>query len=242
MTAWVVVCERARPNQGRNRNLTYVNVLFQTRRLDGVASLSEWLTNNAGHPWTDPTFNEFVIEITEAEFNQFQAEEFPFFHDGRTNKPKMQQQFATSGAPKSLGAFADPTDAGNVFTVGAVLQDQRWIVRIYDEDPVMFPSANHIGHDEFDESETSALAIRYLRLFDENDVPSSTNAQNQRAEIGGKLMDFDFFNGVASFQVDLSRAGEGIFPSNHQYRIVGPNGEDAYTWRIYGKVLRVASE
>ena len=240
MTAYCVIVERVRTNQGRNKNQDYVNVLASQRALNGVSTVAEWLLANPGHPWNDSQLNEFIVEVTLAEFNAINDGTNPLFHDGNGNLPRWQQQTAGSGSAKAFGSFADPTNDASTFTLDVPLEDTRWIVRIYDGDPLT--SGIHVATEEFDEAAAGTTVSRNLRLFNSDDTPSGTNAQNQRTEIGGKLMDFDFTSGIAPFNVAVDRAGTGFFPSNSRYRVIGPSGEKEYIWQVFGKTIEVEAD
>ena len=237
MTTWIAVCERTRANMGRNRNQTYINVIVGVRRVDGVDTLADWLTANPGHPWNDSLFNEFIVEISEAQFSAVRNGTNPLSWDGNFNLPRWQQQNTGSGSALSIGHWTDPTDSSSVWNAQTPLSDPRWIVRIYDGDPGA--GGTHIAREDFDEDQASPTVVRYLKLFNSDDTPSTTNAQNQKVEVGGFLLDLDFTNGVATFNVHRDEWGVGTFPSNYSYRVVGPSGEGNYAWRVFAKGIRV---
>jgi hypothetical protein len=169
------------------------------------------------------------------------------------NQPKWQQQAGNTGSTANLGNYADPTDVQSTFTSGIQLIDDRFILRVYDDDPVENPSAIHIGSEEFDETPTPQnIVTRYIRAFSELDVPRTWNMADSRTDVGGKLMDFDWGSshspslnpGVSSFKVDIQRTGTIWFNSNHQYRFFGPNdgAPNYYRAMIYGKILRAPIE
>ena len=91
----------------------------------------------------------------------------------------------------STGSYADPEDAGSVFTVDQELPDDRFLVRILDDATDV---ANALEDEEFtaDPSGVVKTAERFIRVYRPDDTPLNTNAANQRTEIGGKLIDFDF--------------------------------------------------
>lgn len=247
--AYCLVVERSRPEMGRNQDKTYVNVVLRRQLVGGqTQTLAQWVAANPGHPWNDSQFGEFVIEITETEFNNFGNQEFPFFHDGQGNNPKWQQRNSGTGATAELGSWTDPVDDTSVWQADTEIPDDRWIVRIYNLDPVAQPSATHLASEEFDEGAAGATVTRFIRLFRFDDTPSNTNAANQRTEIGGKLIDFDFGSsdalsaGVARIQFGIDVPGRGEWFSNHRYRIVGPGGEKSYVWQVFGKALRIVAE
>lgn len=232
--AFFAVVQKSRPSQGRDQDQTYVNVVTDVRERAGTfAELS------ALAPWNDPTASDFAIEITQQEHTDLRGD---LFHDGLPNLPKWQQQNTGTGTTKAFGNFADPTNIGSTFTVDTGLADDRWIVRIGDGDPAT--PANHIATLDLDEDQNSGgqTGGRYLlnlRLYTNQDVQSGTNVQNAKTLIGGKNFIFDFTSGLTDFLVDTTRAGTVQFPSNHRYRVVGPNGEKSVIITIFGRVLRV---
>lgn len=142
---------------------------------------------------------------------------------------------------KSFGSWTDPTDDQTTWQAATSIDDDRWIVRLYNVDPTAenetWLKANNIASEELDEGTTPV--VRWMKLFTAADTPTTTNAQNQRTHIADKLMDFDFSNGFATFNVSIAKAGRISFPSNHQYRIIGPTGEKVVSWDIFGKTLEV---
>jgi hypothetical protein len=246
-----VVVERLRPNMGRNQNKTYVNVVVDARQFSIGTTLADWLAANPGHPWNDLGFNEFVVEVTLAEYNDFIAigddpPVNPLFHGPLANvlnEPRWQQQNEGSGSVKALGSFADPESALSAFTVDVPLPDDRWIVRVY----TASDRTGQVSAEEFDEGAAGATVERFIGLFNSDDTENTTNAGNQRTEIGGKLIDFDFGSsdglpgGVARLQLAIDRAGRGDFFSNHRYRVLTLTGED-YSWAVFGKKIEVNVE
>lgn len=241
-----VVVERLRPNMGRNKNKTYVNVVIDARQFQVGTSLANWLTANPTHPWNDTGFNEFVIEITLAEFEAFADGSNPFFHgpEGNVlNEPRWQQENADSGSVKSIGSFADPESAVSAFTAGTPLDDDRLIVRVF----TASNRTGHVGSEQFDEDDVTPTVERFVGLYNFDDTENLTNAANQRTEIGGKLIDFDFGSsdslpgGVARLLLEVNHTGRGDFLSNGAFRVVTPTGED-YSWEVFGKSLAVAVE
>lgn len=230
--AFYAVVERLRLNQGRNQNLTYVNVVVDVRERAGTFAELAALA-----PWNDPTDNSFAIELTEAEHLALRDDRF---HDGVSSLPKWQQETAPTGSTKSFGSFADPESAASAFTADVELTDPRWIVRIGDGDPE--GPNNHIATLDLDENQNSpGQQDRYvlkLRLYNADDTQSGTNAQDQKTEIAGKLMIFDFNSGLTDFGIDTTVVGSVQFPSNHEYRVVGPGGEKFFQANIYGRNLR----
>ena len=253
MAAYVGVISRDWINAGRLLNKTYKNVLTRVQSLgDNVNSLAEFLASKPStHPWNDAGSSEFAVELDgKTEYDSLSST-VNLFHQGRQNLPKWQQQGNVSGVTKDFGSFADPEDDQSTFTSGVMLIDYRFILRVYDDDPVANGSAVHIGSEEFDET-VDTLITRYMRIFNAAGTPLNLNAANQRTEVGGKLMDFDFGSshtpavsaGVTTFQVDISRSGKVQFQSNHSYRFIGPEpaGLSYYEAAIFGKILKAPAE
>ena len=217
-----------RPN-GRDLNKTYVHVIHGARTFGGTFQELLLLA-----PWNDPTSNSYVIEITEAEHVAIQNDSFPLTW-GVGSLPKWQWNTVVS----ERGSWIDPEDDTSTWQLNVPIPDDRWIVRIYDRTPG-HPQAIQLGREELDEDPVNV--VRFLKLFNPDDTPNSTNEQDQKTEIGGKLMIFDFANGEAQFDVARDQVGQVNFGTNHRYRIVGPAGEENYTAVIYGRVLRAPAD
>lgn len=313
--AWVAICERLRTGMGRNESKTYINVVTSTRQLSPATSAADFMRLNPTHPWADPTFNEFIVDLTDQEASDINDGTNPLI-SGTQNNPRWQQRnahariinastavsfvastkkivgtglfggavsgdtLAVSGSVntkvftvtaatandvtvsetvvdesvgpaitinvvenKELGSWIDPEDDGTAWTTTAI-PDNRFIIRLYQE----AATTTHIASEEFDEGAAGATIERFIKLFDETDTLVSTNAGNQRTEIGGKLIDFDFGSsdglsaGVARIKFGIDVAGRGEWHSNHRYRLVGPFSETSYVWQVFGKVLRIFAE
>lgn len=249
MSAYVAVITRALANCGRESDEIYVHVVTGYQRLGAVASLAEWLANHPDSDWHNPGYVTYVVELSgEAEFNALSAS--PIYHDNRRNLPCWQQQAGDTGSPKAFGSYSDPTSAASAWNLAVQLDDPRFILRVYDDDPIANPgTAVWIDEEEFDET-PAATVTRYIQLFSADDLPLSNNSANQRTEVGGRLMDFDFGSshapalsaGVTSFGVDISRTGDVRFGSNHRYRFIGPTTLAHYRAQIFGKILRASLE
>ena len=238
---WVAICERLRTGMGRNQDKTYINVLTSTRQISDDAAT--WAGANPTHPWTNPLFNEFIVDLTDQEAADINNGVNPLTW-GAQNNPRWQQQNEGSGATPAFGSWVDPEDSATAWTLGTPIPDDRWIVRVYTD----AAATNHVASEEFDEGVTGATVERFIKLFNFDDTPAGTNAGNQRTEIGGKLVDFDFGSsdgldpGVARIKFGIDVAGRGEWFSNHRYRVIGPAGEASYIWQVFGKTLRIAAE
>jgi hypothetical protein len=236
MVTFFALCRRDYPNAGPDRDKTYKNVLSSVRQ--SSATQAQILQNAK---WGNPAENEYVIWLTEQQFNDFNSGINPLYHDGIPSLPRWQNEnaptLANTAGTTDLGSFADPENDGSVFTTDQPLQDDRWIVRIYDGPPQ--GAGVHIAEEGIDEDTGGGQVVRYLKLFNKDDVASTTNASNQQVDIGGRLMIFDFTNGVTTFNVETTRAGAIYFPSNHRYRLIGPASENYVKWQIFGRTLTV---
>ncbi len=243
--AYCLVCERDRENQGPRENRTYKNVVARSQ-LVGLTgeSLAEYLAREPDTVWADPQNNEFLIEIAESLFNDIQSGNFPLFYDGFNNLPYWQQQNAATGAALSLGSYADPEDDTSTFTEGTALEDDRFVLRVYDKDPVADGSAVNIGSEEFFEDSVNTTVERFFRLFDKDENPINRNAANDRLFISGYWLDIDWGSsdnlsaGVARFFVSQEVTADSRFASDAGYRVLGPDGGTSYEWIVYTKTLR----
>ena len=231
--AWVAIVERAREGCSRDSDKAYVNVIASVRSLKTDAAT--FVAQNPTHPWSDPLFREFIVDIPTNEAEAIQSGAAELFHDGRGNLPLWQQETDGSASTYSRGSFADPEDDHSIFTAGTALPDDRWIIRLYDDDPGT--TGVHVGSLDFDEAPGEQTL--YMKLFDQDDVPSVTNAQNMQTLIGGKQMIFDFTAGVTTFGVATDVVGRIRFGSDSRYRAVHPNGEQSISYRVFGRTLRV---
>lgn len=231
--ASVVIVERAYIGAGRNQNKTYVNVLKEARAIVGT-DLAEWVAANPTHPWNDTGFTEFVIEITQVEFDAFKDGSNPLLNGGLPNQPRWQQQNPDTGAVKSFGSWTDPESAASAWNAGVPLADDRFILRMFDG-PVI--TGTHVATLDLDEGSFAGRKVVNLQLYTSADTPHPTNAQNQQTEIGGTLMIFDFTAGATDFGIPTTVPGNYHFPSNHQYKVIGPAGENGFIGRVFGRDL-----
>ncbi len=232
---WVAICERAKEYCGRNLDKTYINVIASTRQLQETAN--DFITNNPTHPWADSQFREFIVDITSQQAEDIRDGTNPLTW-GRASLPRWQQRTDGSGETYEPGSWADPEDDQSVWSTDP-LPDDRLIVRLYDDDPA--GSGEHLAALDLDEDSHSGEMTIYLKLFTPSDSPSGTNAQDQKTEIAGKLMIFDFTSGVTTFGIKTDTVGELKFPSNHQYRVIGPGDETFVQFRVFGRSLRMES-
>jgi len=223
----VAIVQRQRTGCGRNINQTYVNVVSSVREIQGDAAT--WVANNPDHPWSDPGFNEYIVDLTSGEADTYRND---LGYDGYLNVPKWQNETAGTGQPFAPGNFADPTNSGSTFTADVALIDDRWILEPYDGDPGV--SGVHIAELDLDEGQSGGSYTIYLKMYDNAGTPSGTNAQDQKTQVAGRLMAFDFTNGVTTFSVNTNKAGTAVFPTDARWRIVGPSAEGSAVFRIYG--------
>jgi len=232
MVSFYLVVQKSFPNAGRNLNQTYVNVVTGARS-DGRAFASLILLA----PWNDPQFPEFIVEITEQEYDDIQSGVTPLINDV-INQPRLQQRVTGTGSTTELGSWSDPTDDTTTWQANITIPDDRWILRTYDADPLT--TGVQIASDQL--SEGAGRQVYFLRLFNQNDVPSNTNAQNQLTIVGSIKMIFDFTAGITTFGVSTDIPGEATFPSNHFYRQIGPAGEKEFKVEVFGRDIPVISE
>ncbi len=233
---WVAICERARANCGRNRDQDYINIVASARQLAETAS--DFVASNPEHPWADAQFREFIVDLTDQQAEDIRDGTNPLAHDGKSSLPRWQQRNEGSGETYEPGSWADPEDGQSVWSTDPI-PDDRWIVRLFDGDPGA--SGVHIAALDLDEDSLGGEKTIHLKLYDKNDVASMTNAQDQKTEIAGKLMIFDFTSGVSTLVVKTTKVGEVRFPSNHSYRVIGPADETFVQFRIFGRSLEVES-
>ena len=170
--AWVAIIERQRIGCGRDQNKTYENVVASVRSI--ATDANTFVAQNPTHPWSDPGFKEFIVDITDEQGEDVRSGVNPLFVDGLGSLPRWQQETEGSGSTYAPGSFADPEDDQSVFTADVALPDDRWIVRLYDNDPGT--TGVHVGSLDFEEG-TGDQTI-YMKLFSSDDVPSATNVQN----------------------------------------------------------------
>ncbi len=230
MTSFFVVVQKSYPNAGRDLDLTYVNVLTGARS-DGRDFANVILLA----PWNDSQHTEFIVEITQQEFDDIESGVNPLFHDNRSNQPRWQQQNTGSGSVKDIGSWSDPTDEYSTWQSLIRVPDDRWILRTYDADPL--GAGVQIASAQVEEGQSPLF---FLRLFDENDVPSNTNIQNQLTTVGNNRMICDWTAGITTFGVVTTNSGEATFPSDHFYRMIGPAGEKEFKVEVFGRNLLVS--
>ena len=243
--AYCLVCERSRESQGPRQNRTYVHVAKQGRIIGTTSeTLSQYQARDPTAVWFDPENNEFLIEITESRYNEIQDGSFELFYGGFSNMPIWQQQFAQTGAALSLGSFEDPENNSTTFTVDQPLPDDRFILRVYDKDPVANGDAVNISTEEFFEDTVNTTVERFFRLFDSDQNPINRNAANDRLLIDGYYLDLDWGSsdnlsaGVARFFVNREVPSESTLTSDSGYQILGVDDAVGYTWTVYTKTIR----
>lgn len=236
---WVAIVERQRSGCSRNQDKVYEHVISSVRQLKVDAGT--YVSQNPSHPWADPLFREFIVDIPDQTAADIQNGTTPLFYDRFGNEPRWQQETDGSGSTFAPGSFSDPLDHNSAFAASTPLPDDRWIVRLYDGDPLA--AGQHIAALGLDEGqEQGPVPDQYevhMRLFNADDTPSGTNAQNAKTQIADKLFIFDFANGVTTFGIVTTAAGQILFPSGREYRVLGPAGEKEVTFTIYGRSLSV---
>jgi len=226
--ALFAVVQRAAAGCGRNRNQTWANVVVDVR------SASPAFAQIAAGPFaTNPT--HFVVELTQQQYNALKS---GWTHDGNANLPKWQNRTDDPGGSAELGSFSNPQNVLSAWTANSPIADDRLIIRIYDKHPVSgTPPITHLAAEDLDEAVGSVE--RFIRVFTPADSPSGSDAQNVKVEIGGRMMIFDLTDGISNIFIATDEVGRILFPSSHEYRVVGPNGEKEVLWRVFGRTLRV---
>jgi hypothetical protein len=223
----VLIFQRLRPGCGRGGNKTYVNVAVEAREL-----VSDYASKS---PWNDPARNSFAITVSQGVYDAVRSGAQPLFHDNKANLPLWQNETAGTGEPLVTGSFVDPEDDQSVFTADVSIPDDRLIVRLYDADPST--TGNHVASMDLDEGQDAGETTVFLKLFDADDVASTTNGQNQKTDIAGKRMIFDFTNGVTTFGVKTDVPGTVSFRSTGQFRVIGPGDENGVVFVVYGRSI-----
>lgn len=217
---------------GRNQDLIYINVITSARAFSGTFQELLLLP-----PWNDPAFAEFIIEISETEFQDIQSGIVTLFHDGLVNLPKFQRNVTLN----ETGSWVDPTDDTSTWQVGVVIPDDREILNMFNGNPQ--GAGVHIASIDLEENEGGQSLVRIdMRLFDSNGTQSTSDEQGVRLNIGGKLFTFDFTNGDTNFDIDTSAVGIATFASNHAFRVVGPGGEKQFISNVFGRTLRASQD
>ena len=245
--AYCLVCERQRENQDARENKTYVNVAVQARTIGNTdESLAQYQAREPTSVWFDPQNNEFLIEILQTFYQEIIDGTFPLFHDGFGNLPYWQQQNDTTGDALSLGSYDDPEDSGTSFVVDRQLEDTRFVLRVYDKDPVADNTAVSVDSEDFDEDKINTTVERFLRLFQEDGTTGiNRNVENDKITVDGRLLDIDWGSsdglsaGVARIFFSIEFTGTGTFNSDAGYRVLGPTDNQGYTWLVYTKTLNV---
>ncbi len=243
--AYCLICERSRDGQGPRLNKTYVNVAAQSRLIGNLEeSLADYLAREPNSPWLDPNFNEFLIEVPEPLYRDIQDGDFILFHDGFSNLPLWQQQNTTTGDALVLGSHSDPENAQTFFTADQPLPDDRFILRIYDKDPVTDGTAVNLVSEDFLEDKTETVVERFVRLFQEDNTPVNRNVidrifiNNYWLELRWGSSD-NISAGVSRLFVTRDQTGNGELSSDAGYQVLGPAGEKSYQWTVYTRALQL---
>lgn len=235
--AFFAVVKKSYSGAGRDSDETYVNVVTSVR-----TDSREFSTLITLEPWSDPTFPDFVVELTENQHDNFRDN---LFIDGKPNLPRLQQRNTGSGSTPEFGSWTDPADDQSTWQAGLAnaIPDPRWVLRMYDANPDA--GGTHIGSASIDQS--SGDTTFFVELINANGSRQNTNAADQKTEIGGVGFIFDFGSandlalpaGITTFNVSSDVAGVARFPSNSAYRVEGPNEEQDFQVRVWGRFLPV---
>lgn len=246
--AYCLECLRRKQRCGPLLNRDYMDVANQAREIGETGeTLEQYRQRRPNERWFDPAHTSYLIEVSKETYDRYR-DKTELFHDGLSNLPKWQQRNTTSGDPLDLGSYSDPETVSSTFNPGKELADERFVLRVYDKDPVAFPNdAKHLAHEEFSENDENPLIERFLRLFHSDDRPINRNVANDRIVVGGVLLDLDWGSsanpplsaGVCRLFVEISETGNAQLSSDAGWRVAGPGGEKAYSWTIFTKILRV---
>lgn len=220
-----VRAQRLFDNAGRDEDKSYINVLTQLGT-HGTGTFAEFVSVP---PWNDPAFPEFLIELQRSQFNAFKRDKL--LHASLGNLPRWQWN---AGALE-FGSWADPEDAGSVWRTGVEIPDDRWILRVYDGNPLT--TGVHVAQLDLDAGPPNKPIN--LRIFNSDDTPNSTNDKDQRVRVSGRFMIFDFTNGVTVMTIENDRPGTIDLDGDSRYRFEGPGGEKSFRATIFARTLGV---
>ena len=250
MGFYVAIVKRIRTDCGRAKQAAYVHVVDGYQQMNGFDSLDDWIDANPTHPWLNPNYDEYAVEIfTLAEYESLIT--IGLWYDNFRNLPIWQQKAGVTGSTRDFGSYADPGDVFSVFTSNVQVNDSRLIFRVYDADPVTNPTtAVHIGEENLNEV-AATTRTRYIKKTNAKDNAIGDNTV-QRLEVGDKFMRLLFGTShvpslpadVATFEVDVSKSGLNIFRSDYKFRFIGPDEgfPTHYAAKVYGNTLRLPGD
>ena len=236
------MCLREKESCGPRSNKTYVQVVNQARLIGNEnETLDQYFARESNSVWLDPGENEYLIEVPKSVYDSIRDGTYPLFHDGYSNLPIWQQETDTSGSAASFGSFEDPEDKNSTFTRDQELPDDRFILRVWDEDPGQDGSAVNIHSEEVDEDRANPGIERYFKLYFADGTEVNRNVQNDKVNVDGRSLSLDWGTsadpalspGVAKFVIWNEFTGTGAINSDGQYRLLGPNDESGYFWTAY---------
>lgn len=210
---------------GRDSDRTYSNVVV------GVQSSPATREQIVEHPeWSKPDAPEFAVILTPEQFSDLQTFDAKFHHD-HANLPRYQQREARNGADAVLGSHLDPTDPGSFFSPGESLPDDRYVVKVFDED-------GQLSRESLNQRTIGSFVPRHIQIFD-GDQPADFQGK-QLVSISGKQLLLDFEPGaIAEILISTERAGEVHFSSDSRFRVMGVQGEGSIIWQVFGRTLNV---
>lgn len=227
--SFVAIVQKSYPREGRTQS-TYINIVRNIRLLD--SSLADWIAANANHPWNDPEYVEFIVELTDAQTLLLRDDRF---HDGVPSQPKWQQRTTGTGSATELGSWVDPTNSSTAWQADVPISDDRWILRVFDGNPLGV--GVHVARQQLDEDLGVGQSIIFFRLFNPDGTPSDRTELDSKVKIGKTRMILSFTNGVAMFAVKTDRPGVAELHASDAYRIDGPNNEKEFIAEVFGLAL-----
>jgi hypothetical protein len=205
-------------------DLTYVNVIIAARYSESAFSVLD------DHPiWSDTGENEFIVELTEGEYDSIVDD---LFYDGHPNLPKWGQKEPGTGEAYVPGHREDLTDYGSSWVDAEEIPDPRYIVRVY----TGTPTTGHIAYEQL--SVNASPVTRNLKLFDPNDDPVDDDT-SVKVTMGGHYLEFTWTDGVAPISVSREKAGRIIIGTDEHWRIAGPSGETSCIFEVYSGTIEV---
>ena len=226
--AFYIVVRKSYAGAGRDRDKIYVNVVLKASTFRGTFAELLLLA-----PWNDPKSVDFAAEITKQEYDDFKNDVVLRFHHGLGNQPTLQYNTTTA----EFGSWVDPTDDATVWQPGVQISDDRFIVNIFDGNPLS--NGEHVALIQLDES--NADKTMNFRLFNSDGTPNDTNENDKKINLGDKLITLSFTKGIASFKIAQNIGGVTGLNSDGTYHIVGPAGEEHFQVEIYANTLRAES-
>lgn len=242
MSRWCAVVRRTLPDCGRAGNADYKNVIVKVKRLPAGQDVASFLAANPSHDWANPGFHSYIVQLTDTQGENYNAQGPGFFfHGGQSNLPRWQNENEGSGSAFAPGSFADPTDTVSAFTAAVPLDDDRFVVRFYDGNP----DAGGTLLNRFKFVEGDAAQV-WMAVANDADVRRTWNNAGRKVEINNTRFSLDFGSshspalqpGATSFLVDTSRSGRMRIVDSGAFRVEGPMPGGAL-FTVFATTLRI---